>query len=195
MISPAPQTEQFVKILNDPSLRVYLSPHWGSTQNNYRINLRRSLFEVIRDLGDEMSRYQQLLALEVPPTSERFAISISHTKALGGFVLSEKFPLIGFDVEEISRVEQKVTQRVMHPDSHKAPSPAHLWSAQEAAFKALNKRLSLSVLSQINVSDWKKIDSFTYKYTANVISKSNSVSAQGGCILDGDLIYSVLISP
>src|SRR5262249_26074220 len=63
---------------------------------------------------------------------------------------------IGFDIEETTRVEWRFVERMAHPDDEKGPTPAALWCAKEAAFKALADHQP-QVIAQIAVNNWQTI--------------------------------------
>lgn len=87
--------------------------------------------------------------------------SVSHCPVMGGFVgLTPEHPLslqVGFDLEEVERVNATTADRVGNPKDHGfASSTASLrWSAREAAFKALQGPCQPQVISQIALTDWR----------------------------------------
>lgn len=127
-------------LLRAPDLQFFAKPEWGSDNPDYRNFIRAALQEL--NVGAQ------------------FQHSISHTHELGAIALSSS--ALGIDVELTSRVTEGPVARVCSREEVKAaPSPASLWCAKEAAFKALKSYDQPSVLSKISIGDWQKIDSQT----------------------------------
>lgn len=123
-----------------PHFKVFSKPEWGSQNPEHR-NLLRA----------ELTQQTQIHA------SAGYH-SISHCPAVGVLVLSSH--PIGVDVEKTARVELKIVARVSSSQELViTPSPASLWCAKEAAFKALRPYQQPSVISDISIEGWQKIDS------------------------------------
>lgn len=136
--------ESFRKILHSPSLQIFAHPDWGSHNPAHRDLLRA-----------EIQKHTE---------GKNLYHSVSHTHDLGLFALCE-FP-IGVDLEITSRVQNKVVARVSSDkELRMAPGAAALWCAKEACFKALKTFEQPSVVSQISIGDWEKIDSQTETFT------------------------------
>jgi phosphopantetheinyl transferase (holo-ACP synthase) len=63
---------------------------------------------------------------------------------------------VGFDIEQIVRVQPQTAQRVCATQDEftRAPSPAALWCAKEASFKSLKGAHQPLVLSEIEIKCW-----------------------------------------
>lgn len=96
--------------------------------------------------------------------------SISHCPQMGGFIgLAQGHPptlQLGFDIEDIARVTDLVAERVAHPKDHAVSgrSPALLWSAREASYKALAGPCQPQVISQIALIHWKPREHDIYQF-------------------------------
>lgn len=123
-----------------PHLEIFLKPEWGSNNPQHRSLLKAQLAQQTKS-ADSITYH-----------------SISHCPAVGVLALSSA--PIGIDVEKSARVELKIIARVCSPQELLAtPSPASLWCAKEAAFKALRPYQQPSVISKISIEGWQKIDS------------------------------------
>jgi 4'-phosphopantetheinyl transferase len=126
--------------LQEPSLSFSVSRDWGSDCDGYREKIRAGI-------------------AALSPTDS----SISHTQGLGGFaaILGAENRKIGFDIEVIARVTPQIAGRVRTTadELSLAPSPAHLWVAKEAAFKALKGPQQPKLISEIHIVDWQKTKS------------------------------------
>lgn len=123
-----------------PHLKVFFKSEWGSQNPEHRNLLKTELAQ--HNETNNVTPYH----------------SISHCPAVGALVLSSS--PIGVDVEKSARVELKIVARVSSPQELEIiPSPASLWCAKEAAFKALRPYQQPSVISEISIGGWQKIDS------------------------------------
>jgi hypothetical protein len=177
--------DKFRQNLNDPSLLLKTASEWGSDQNNHRSLIRQDVLAALKELGDTITHYSQIMSLEIPPTSDLASISISHTEGLGGFALSPKTEILGLDIERKDRVRTEVITRVSE-DPTGAPSPTHQWSAMEASFKAISRHFPIKVLSQIDVSNWEERGPEIWSFVAHLISDPNAIKLNGLLIEDGD---------
>ena len=157
--------ENFIKFLQERIPRAPLggeyNPLWASKVTGYRSHLRQSLEQGVKDvrglkdvknfkdINDEKSikdisdvkdvknikNFKDLKALPYHPL---LSISISHCPSLGMYAWEKKPTYLGIDVEITHRVSLRVAQRVSkNPlEWKRAPSPAFLWTAKEAAYKA-----------------------------------------------------------
>lgn len=133
--------ESFKKLLHVENLTVQISEQWGSHNSHHRELLHKARAEVLLHTPD-------------------MQVSISHAHDLG--VLAFCQDPIGVDIEKTERVQSQVVQRVSSVEELKnAPSPASLWCAKEACFKALRNYAQPSVVSTISIGNWAKIDSHT----------------------------------
>lgn len=132
--------------LGEPTLEITVKPQWS------RSEIRAGLIAALPELS-EVER-ELLARLEFIPDPPGARVSISHTPTLGGFALSRGSAAIGLDLEDVARVHAKAVARVSKP-TEQAPSPALLWCAKEAAFKALRGRPK--VLSNLTTSAWRSV--------------------------------------
>lgn len=143
------------------NFQCFVSPRFGSKNTDHRLQLRSSLLGELLKLQIEKTHIQfkseLILDLKSLPKCKGFGISISHTENLGGFVLSEKFQNIGFDLEDPKRVTKAVVARMSSAEEILSmPDPAKLWIAKESSFKALSNHLKAAVISDIEVFDWQE---------------------------------------
>lgn len=133
--------ESLKKLLQVKDLTVEISEQWGSHNSHHRELLHNARAEALLRTPD-------------------MQVSISHTHDLG--VLAFCPAPIGVDIEKTERVQSQVVQRVSSAEElRNAPSPASLWCAKEACFKALRSYAQPSVVSAISIGNWTKIDSHT----------------------------------
>ncbi|MBX3016259.1 MAG: 4'-phosphopantetheinyl transferase superfamily protein [Bdellovibrionaceae bacterium] len=122
--------------------------------------------------------------------------SVSHAPMRGGFVgLTEAHPSalqLGFDLEDIERVTEAAAARVASPRDHSfSPlTPAHLWCAREAAFKALKGDCQPLVVSQIALTDWRTREHDILQFTFTATGAS---SGQGYLWDDGEFQYALAL--
>lgn len=136
-------TIEFLKKSLVPDLQIFAKPEWGSHNPSHRELIHTELAPLFAD--------------------KNLQTSVSHCKGMGVVVASTS--AIGVDVEVKDRVVEEVVARVSSPEEVlAAPSPASLWSAKEAIFKALRSYNQPSVISKISVGAWKNIDSQTETY-------------------------------
>jgi len=128
-------------------LEVHLRPSWGSQSPGFRE-------EIHGDLKTLMGKAYPLCDA-----------SISHCPSLGGFAFTQfdydQLLQLGFDLEETYRVSPEVARRVCltAAEYEAAPSAASLWTAKEAAFKALKGVNQPKTVSQIVLNSWTQFDS------------------------------------
>lgn len=134
---------------------------FSSKNPNFRLNIRMGIVEsnVLTTKENEL-----LLDLNQRPKTADWNFSISHSDKIGGYVQSDQ--IIGLDIERSERVLAKTIQRVStSAEMNEAPGTDYLWTAKEAVFKAL----SLEVMSQAVVTDWKPttyLETFTFRAIA-----------------------------
>ncbi|MFP5518795.1 MAG: 4'-phosphopantetheinyl transferase superfamily protein [Bdellovibrionia bacterium] len=144
--------------LNLLDLRLFSSPQWGANNENYRQNIRSFLQNKLQ------STEPIILDLEQPLTlfREQF-ISISHSPETGVVALATQ-PL-GIDVESLTRITPKLVERISQPkELLTSPLPQVLWSAKEAAFKALVHFAQPQTMSQIEIGNWRNLDKNLFSY-------------------------------
>lgn len=131
-------TESVQEIFKDPHLQIFTDPTWGSEHPGHRERLHHKA-EELKSSGTPY-------------------LSISHCEGRG--ILVGSVHPVGVDVEQTARLTDKVVARVSTVgEKSQAPSAAALWCAKEACFKALKTFTQPSVISQISIGDWQKIDS------------------------------------
>lgn len=135
------------ELLGLKHLEVHLRPSWGSQTPGFRE-------EIHGDLKTLMGKAYPLCDA-----------SISHCQTLGGFAFAQfdydRLLQLGFDIEETERVSSQVARRVCQSadEFEQAPSAASLWTAKEAAFKALKGANQPKIVAQIVLTSWTQIDS------------------------------------
>lgn len=128
---------------------IRLSTAWAARERDHRILLRSQASLLTgRDFSD----------LSHPPVDPRVSVSISHCLSLGGLVTCDLPQRVGLDLEVSSRLGLNSVARVSSPgEIDQAPSPAHLWCAKEAAFKALLGPRQPAVISLVETTHWTKV--------------------------------------
>lgn len=130
--------ESLRRLTGSPDLQIFADKNWGSQNPEHRNLLRAKISEINPDL--------------------ELHTSLSHAHDLGVIVLSSS--PVGVDAELTARVTERPVARMSSPaEMQESPGFASLWCAKEAAFKALKIFDQPSVISQISIGDWQKIDS------------------------------------
>lgn len=143
-----------------------LDSKWSARESDFRLAIRKNILNKFH--GDS-----EVLNLDRIPQHQGRYISISHNQKLGGYAHCEA-QQIGFDLEESSRILQPIVFRVCDLDEQKlAISPAHLWAAKEAAFKAAIE-LKPKVLSEVKIQNVSSLDSKSFVFNG-VIKNSGQV--------------------
>lgn len=135
--------------LGCPDLNFHIDPDWGSDNRDGRARLRAAISHDAQfDASD----------LNTPPESASFAISISHTLGLGGYVIAPRPFAVGLDIEIFARIREPIVRRVSsRAEIESAPDLAFLWTAKEAVFKSLLGPDQPRVLSVITIDGWQKV--------------------------------------
>jgi hypothetical protein len=135
-----------------PTLEIVLSPDYSAAGNAGRLKIREAIIAALKP--DEIEA-QTLRMLEHIPDLPNASVSISHNPSLGGFAYTRaKTPSIGFDIEEIARIHPKPVARISKPEEL-TQSPARLWVAKEAAFKALRGRPK--IITALTTRGWRSV--------------------------------------
>ena len=147
-----------------------LKNEWASTAFQYRQLIRNFIFENI-------SRTESVLQLDKKPTINGQGISISHNKNCGGFFTTSETSNIGFDIETTHRLNDKTMCRFSTNESEmlNAPSAAYLWTAKEAAFKALPIHEQPTVIAEIEIGDWLEINH--HIFTCRILRIKNKTAS------------------
>jgi|GEM_PF-1534435 len=145
------------RFFKDSALKLELRSDWGSQNDSYRNKIRSYIYH-------EISMDADFMNLEITPNPADWAISISHCRDLGGIFwrprTTENSSSLGFDLELNLRCKAEVMGRVSTPEEmSEAPSMAALWTAKEAAFKAIPRMSQPASVSQIQIGLWKKLPS------------------------------------
>lgn len=140
--------------LKTPFAEVFLSSDWSSSVPKYRDEIRIELYKKSRD--------KNVLDLDKLPKSDKFFVSISHCKALGGYALNLKEP-IGFDVEEKERLTAENITRISTEQERQifGEHQNYLWSIKEAAFKRFEG--AVDVITEVKALDLKKVNEQTFE--------------------------------
>ncbi len=137
-------------ILAAPSLVFDVREEWASTRENHREKIREAL---------SLALNEDLTDLALPPRPRAHSASISHCRFAGGYAAVSQPTCLGFDLELVARVKPEIIARMSREEEMKnAPSPAHLWTAKEAAFKSLAQNDEVSLMSEITIGAWRRID-------------------------------------
>ncbi len=116
---------------------VFLSSDWSSKKKDYRKKIRTQLYKKTKNAS--------FLNLKTLPKSNKFFLSISHCKSLGGYALYLKKE-IGFDIEEMSRITPKIIKRISTQKNQlffNKENQKFLWVIKEAAFKFMPDKKNL----------------------------------------------------
>jgi hypothetical protein len=169
-------------ILSTKSLDVILAKEFGSANSTSCSTWRENL-----ELAVNAKRID----------NANLCASISHANFIGGAAfLEEHEGTVGFDVEETNRVLPEVALRVSDPHQAKiAPTPAALFVAKEASFKALRGPRQPSVLSKVEILEWLNcpISPSFYKFRAGL--KNESFQWFGVCFEFGSHTLGLSVFP
>jgi phosphopantetheinyl transferase (holo-ACP synthase) len=150
-------------------LEIHLDPNFASHISNNRNSIRQSIVDRYQAQTTESERLA-ILDLNQRPASQKLHFSVSHMKHNGGYAVSSE--KIGFDVEDISRISTEVIHRISTPaEIAICPQIEFLWSAKEAAFKAVGETQSL-VFTDIKITAWSKFDDIDF-FKAQITDKTD----------------------
>ena len=141
--------------LKTPFAEVFLSSDWSSAVPKYRDEIRIELYKKSRDAS--------VLDLKKLPKSDKFFVSISHCKSLGGYALNLKEP-IGFDVEEKQRLTAENIMRISTEQERALfgeDLQDYLWPIKEAAFKRFEG--AVGVITDVKALEFKKVNEQTFE--------------------------------
>ncbi len=120
--------------------------------------------------------------------------SISHSRIMGGAAFAADG--IGFDLEETSRVSEKVALRVSCPEQVRvAPSASMIFVAQEAAFKALRGPRQPKVVTEVEILEWSKRDFLVPMYDFVAGLKGQQIRWFGVCFQDAEHTIGLCLFP
>ncbi len=169
------------KYFNRADLQLELRNSWGSQQANYRSEIRKYIHAHICD-SDE------ILDLNKIPSLKKGSISISHDKNAGGFLWTPQQTQCGFDIEITERCRPEMVKRVStDAEMQEAPFTSALWSAKEAAFKAIPLEQQPHSVSQLIVGKWEKFSHFPL-WSWKILSDTSVNKSDENCSTYGILI-------
>lgn len=193
-------SESHQKTKSHLSEKSSLSNKLDFTENdtNKNLNLTENDQNTIHDLEKPLVKIQNIF------------ISISHSRSLGGYILS--LNPIGFDLEEKSRINQKIVSRIsLQQEIQTSPRPEFLWVAKEATFKCcihLNEsylktnNLSNSrtyvetfqkptVIGEVEIHNWNQIELNMFQFKAKLNSSQNDLNGTGIVIDKNSYLLSI----
>ncbi len=157
-------------------LAISAESRFSSSVDQYRLHIRQDIVANYSPLLSS-SEKRKILNLDALPKVENLFFSISHNKSIGGYAACDQ--LIGFDVEEVSRLSLENIHRVCTPDEVKVcPDFKFLWSAKESAIKLFKIEL---VMSDIEVLSWQEHHGSFFYFEA--ICKKASAQIKGVVII------------
>lgn len=160
-------------------VEIFLNPAWGNNRGLLREALRLALQDETWAAFVSTEELAAVLDLNHVPHFSQISVSISHTASLGGFAISQR--PVGFDLEAQSRISDRAVRRVSSDaEVAAAPSPAHLWVAKEAAYKALRHGQQPAVISDVEMVGWKLEKNFWRFQVMNHSSAEGFVGIQEG---------------
>lgn len=149
--------------LKTPFGEVFLSSDWSSSCEGHRDKIRTELYKRTKD--------SEFLDLSKIPKSDKFFVSISHCKSLGGYALNLKKD-IGFDVEELKRIKPEIIQRIATQKDKEIftdNDSYFLWVIKEAAFKLMS--CEGDVMSEVEIKTLDKVGNHSYLGTLSIKGK------------------------
>lgn len=150
-----------------PLIALELSRSWASTHERYKDLIREALKAQVSDLKYSS---QDLVLDQSIPIHPELSISLSHTRSLGAFAITEGGFDIGIDLEERPRLKHKVLERISSPEERQiCPSDEYLWVAKEACYKSLVNRNQPQTMTQIKIEKWNKSTHYAY-FEASLIT-------------------------
>lgn len=155
------------------SLHIFFYQDINSTQENHRTTLRQHLIQELQSVTNQLD-VDQLLDLNRRPQTDDYSISVSHSPNSSICAFIDSHFSIGIDTEIKTRIKPPVISRIAKESEVKlCPQPEFLFCAKEAAWKALNHSLNISTISQIETTNWLKLESqwqqFNVQIDGNII--------------------------
>jgi 4'-phosphopantetheinyl transferase EntD len=177
------------KILNEFSFDYRWKPQINSDISDYRLLLRKDILAELKKISPQLKE-PDILSLEAPPQHPELSLSLSHTHYGSIYGWTQKPTTMGLDTEFRLRIKKNVIDRVCtDTEIKKAPQFYLLWTAKEAAFKALSKTLNCQTVSEITVSNWEPhpIDSYYYY---DVSFSDKKIQGRGFTLIFGNYLLS-----
>ncbi len=157
----------------DSLAKLYFSTKLNSTVANHRPLIRQNLAKLLQGQSETPLATTDLLNCDRLPESAVASISLSHCPTASAIGLHLDHQLIGVDTEEVSRLSTGVISRVASaPEQERCPAPLLLFSAKEAAWKAINSVLDVPAISQIETSQWQAQSLDWYRYSIHCDGKA-----------------------
>lgn len=154
-----------------------LDPAFGSKDDGHRARVRGDLHSKIEKAtkGSLPHGHESLTDLQRRPRIDGWALSISHCPGLGGYIVGASKNFVGFDLEESTRVTEKIVERVLPFELEKswfsasqpgpAIEPALIWAAKEASIKAFgNLTRSDLNFTLVEITSFKSDGRFTSRH-------------------------------
>ena len=181
------------KIIQSFSVEVLIDRSITSQIKDHRRLLRKSLMEELK-LRGQTGPTQAILDLESLPVSKGYSISLSHSPGGSAIALARGQAGLGIDIEVKSRLDLKIINRLAtQKEIDQSLDPRHLFSAKEAAWKALFSNLPSVTVSQIEISQWSQVGSDWFGF--NVLTNGKKVSGEGFLWEDSSIYLALFISP
>lgn len=167
--------QKIQSLLKLSHFQIVLRPEWNSFVLDHRDLIRHYIYE-------NFSTDRRVLDLSERPILSSGSISISHSNSFGGFAVTrDENASIGFDIEDNERIKERVVARISSTEEmESAPLLAALWAAKEAGYKSFPEGIQPSVMSDVTVENWKKIEDGFYECEAHL--------AQHGAIAKGVVV-------
>jgi phosphopantetheinyl transferase (holo-ACP synthase) len=148
----------------DPNLCIHIKSEWASVNEDYRLKIRENLYNKISQ-NSTVSKGELSDLSRIPEHSDCH-ISISHCRTFGGYTYIPKPHIIGFDVESLQRVTNKIANRISNPKDNidSNVNPAIVWVAKEAAFKAIQNLTSIKVIQEVIIHSWSMKSSNIFEF-------------------------------
>ena len=152
-----------------------------------RERMRSCLFDFIKNnhkTGIQLNR-EKILDLGSLPGVDGAHISLSHTLGAGAFAIyfkdktdvAESICSLGVDVEVRGRVSERLASRIScnEEEVKKSLHPDFLWTAKEAAFKAMSAADSPCGMNSIFISDYLRLETHTPFFRCSDVKKEEDV--------------------
>lgn len=146
-------------------VRVVLYPEIQSTHKNHRNLLRQRAKKDLVNCGIPLDGLYGFEDLSTLPKLKQGSISLSHSPLGSAMIHSSSHRSVGIDVEVKNRIHPKLLARVsLESELNSAPQGFDLFTAKEAAWKALNSFENLPTLSHIETCKWSQFAPEQFQY-------------------------------